>query len=151
MYNRRKINELLKIEFNKAKRYGVDFCVAIMDIDFFKSVNDEHGHSCGDNVLKQFSELVKNSIRDTDIFGRWGGEEFILIFTHSNLENAFLKCEHLRETIENRKFDNINITCSIGLVAYNKSYGSVDDLLEKSDQALYKAKESGRNKVMVFK
>ncbi|SFV75647.1 diguanylate cyclase/phosphodiesterase (GGDEF & EAL domains) with PAS/PAC sensor(s) [hydrothermal vent metagenome] len=147
IYNRRKVSDLLENKFNEAKRYNEKFCVAIIDIDFFKKVNDTYGHNFGDDVLVEFTHIIKSSIRQTDIFGRWGGEEFLLVMFYTDIENAYKKCNKIREVIEESQIKGKKITCSIGVACYEESIKSTTELISRADKALYKAKEIGRNRV----
>ncbi|MCW9027143.1 MAG: diguanylate cyclase [Thiovulaceae bacterium] len=146
IYNR---NMFLRIMKDKIKQRvfankGLSLCV--LDIDHFKDVNDTYGHLVGDNVLKHLVRLIEGHIRTDDLFARWGGEEFILVFDFK-LAEAYNKVEYLRELIEKENFDVVgNITCSFGVSEYK--YGdSIDGLINVADKALYEAKNSGRNKV----
>ena len=127
------------------------------DIDFFKSVNDTYGHAAGDLVLKTVSRIIKLQLRDYDIAGRYGGEEFAVLLPFTKLEEAKMVAERLRKAVENKKIDiskintespqkNISVTISLGVAEYNNG-DSEDILLQNADKALYKAKESGRNRV----
>ncbi|SFV59535.1 diguanylate cyclase/phosphodiesterase (GGDEF & EAL domains) with PAS/PAC sensor(s) [hydrothermal vent metagenome] len=147
IYNRRKISKLLEIEFKRSKRYKVGFCLAIVDIDYFKKINDTYGHNTGDEVLVGFTNIIKSSIRETDIFGRWGGEEFVIIFTHSTMQESYSKCEKIRQKIQESNFEGVHITCSIGIACYNDTIENTHELIAQADKALYKAKEMGRNMV----
>ena len=124
--------------------------VVVLDIDDFKRVNDSYGHQVGDDVLKEFAQLIQNSIRGNDIFARWGGEEFLLLFEHTNLVNALKKIENVRETIDKFIFSHIgHMTSSFG-VAEKKETDDINSLLQRADRALYEAKDKGKNCV-VFK
>jgi len=150
IYNRRYINDLLEIELKEAKRYDKDLSVAIIDIDYFKHINDKYGHNTGDYVLKKFTQLIEQNIRETDLFGRWGGEEFIIIFTNTTLEVAYEKCLKLKNIVQNYNFAIVkSLTCSIGVANFSQN-DKVFDLVEKADKALYRAKQTGRNKVIKF-
>ena len=127
------------------------------DIDFFKSVNDTYGHAAGDLVLKTVSRIIKLQLRDYDIAGRYGGEEFAVLLPFTKLEEAKMVAERLRKAVENKKIDiskintespqkNISVTISLGVAEYNNG-DSEDTLLQNANKALYKAKESGRNRV----
>lgn len=147
IYNRSKFNELVTEHYNLFNRYGDDLCLAIFDIDYFKQVNDLHGHIVGDETLIKFSKVINDSIRVTDIFARWGGEEFTLLMPKTNIKNAFYVVDNLRKLIENTEFKTIgNKTCSIGVTQFKKG-DTIDQALLRADEALYEAKESGRNKV----
>lgn len=143
-----------KIYFNKQleemiknKKEGT---VVVIDIDDFKNVNDTHGHLIGDDVLKEFATLIKNNIRENDIFARWGGEEFLLLLEGTALKNTITKIEKLRKIIDNHTFDSIgNLTASFG-IAKKEENDDLHSLLQRADKALYEAKTSGKNK-LVFK
>ena len=150
VYNRRYISELSSKEIKEANRYKKDLSLAILDIDYFKKINDTYGHNIGDLVLKKFSKIICKSIRDSDLFGRWGGEEFLIVFTNTSIEKAYKKCLMIKELIENEKFETVNkVTCSIGLASINKD-DKLDKIVDRADKALYEAKESGRNKVVKY-
>ena len=130
------------------------------DIDFFKSVNDTYGHAAGDLVLKTVSRIIKLQLRDYDIAGRYGGEEFAILLPFTKLEEAKMVAERLRKAVENKKIDiskintessekNISVTISLGVAEYSKE-DSEETLLQNADKALYKAKENGRNRVEIY-
>lgn len=158
--NRRQLEERIKQEVSSAKRQNRNLCAIMTDIDFFKSVNDTYGHACGDLVLKTVSRVIKLQLRDYDIAGRYGGEEFSIILPYTKLAEAKMVAERLRRAVENTKIDvskvnsdvsekNIGVTISLGIAEYTDG----DDektILQKADKALYKAKESGRNKAEVY-
>lgn len=147
IYNRAKFNEILADDIQKAKDSGIQFSLVILDIDKFKNVNDTFGHLVGDKVLVTLSSIMRNSVRASDIFARWGGEEFVLILANSSLENAVKIAENLRKKIEVAHFEEANrVTCSFGVTSYVEG-DTAEMLIEKADRALYKAKESGRNRV----
>ncbi len=148
LYNRRKFNSFLEYEISKANRYKEQqLSILLVDIDYFKNVNDTFGHLVGDNILQEISKILTICSRDSDVVARWGGEEFILMLPQTNIEQAFFVAEKLRATIEKHKFDDVkHITCSIGVCQFHKS-DNKDSLFKKVDQALYKAKNSGRNRV----
>lgn len=146
--NRRQIDQLLYQKVEKSKQKGFTFSVILFDIDFFKKVNDKHGHDAGDCVLKELAGVVKENIRDTDHFGRWGGEEFIILVSREDLLEAELLSERVRQKIEDYRFKHgEKITCSFGVVELLPGE-SVNQLLKRADQALYKAKEHGRNTII---
>jgi len=120
----------------------------MFDIDFFKKVNDTYGHDVGDEVLKKFSSIVSQSIRDTDTFGRWGGEEFLFIAPNENLEGAMFLAEKIRQNVANFNFETPQqITISIGLTICDGD-AEKEKLLKNVDEALYEAKTQGRNRVI---
>jgi polar amino acid transport system substrate-binding protein len=148
IYNRRKIDEVLSKEFERVSRTGVVFSLAMVDIDYFKSVNDNFGHQVGDSVISDISKLIKNTIRKVDIVGRWGGEEFLIICPHTQNYGMKIGVEKIRKNIEEHHFDNVgNRTVSIGVSSY-KTGDTIDSLLKRADDALYRAKRTGRNRVV---
>ena len=148
IFNRIKIDDLLKEQIEISKRYNRNLSIIFFDIDHFKRVNDTYGHKTGDYVLKEIANLVSSNIRKSDFFGRWGGEEFLIILPETSLEEAYNVAEKLRKIIENHSFKDVGqITCSFGVVDYKKDE-TVTELIERVDKLLYKAKENGRNKVM---
>ena len=158
--NRRQLEERIKQEVSSAKRQKRNLCAIMTDIDFFKSVNDSYGHAAGDLVLKTVSQVIKQQLRDYDIAGRYGGEEFSIILPYTKLPEARMVAERLRKAVENTKIDiskvnsdvsdkDISVTISLGIT----EYGDGDDektILQKADKALYKAKESGRNRAEIY-
>jgi diguanylate cyclase (GGDEF)-like protein len=147
VYNRSKFNDVFDLTLQTAVSNDHPLCFAIMDIDFFKKVNDNYGHVTGDETLITFAKAIQEKVRSTDTFARWGGEEFVLSLPGTSVENAFKVVDSLREVIEQTTFKEIgNITCSVGLTQL-KEGDTVEDILKRSDEALYDAKESGRNKV----
>ena len=130
------------------------------DIDFFKSVNDTYGHAVGDLVLKTVARVIKLQLRDYDIAGRYGGEEFVIMLPYTRLEEAKIVAERLRKAVENTQIDitkvnpdakdkKINVTISLGVYEYHKE-DYEKTLIRNADKALYIAKETGRNKVAVI-
>ncbi|MGJ0302408.1 diguanylate cyclase [Aliarcobacter cryaerophilus] len=150
LYNRFKIDKELILEKEKIDRNSSYSCsLMLLDIDYFKSINDTLGHLVGDLVLKDISNLLKNNLRKTDIIGRWGGEEFLIILPFTSKDIAKKIAENLRALIEENNFSykmNRKITISIGVTEFSKSK-SVEDTLLLVDNLLYKAKENGRNRV----
>jgi diguanylate cyclase (GGDEF)-like protein/PAS domain S-box-containing protein len=147
LFNRRKIDEVL-LENEPVQTRNRLLSVIMLDIDYFKKVNDEHGHLVGDEVLVSVGQLLTDGIRQTDILGRWGGEEFIIICPDTDLSGARQLAEKLRIKISNHIFNEVGQkTCSFG-VAQLKADETVDDVLSRSDSALYLAKEMGRNRVV---
>ncbi len=147
IYNRRYYENQIEVEMKNAKRYHYDLSVVMIDIDFFKKINDEHGHSVGDEVLVHSAKLIENALRKGDAVCRIGGEEFMIILPHTKREDAQKIAEKLRVLIENDR-EVIPVTMSFGVAQY--IHGEEKDYLYKRvDIALYKAKENGRNRVEV--
>lgn len=158
-YNRRQLEERIKQETAKAKRQKTPLCAIMIDIDFFKRINDVYGHAAGDLVLKTVSRTMRSQLREYDVAGRYGGEEFAILLPFTRMEEAVMVAERLRQAVENKKIDLskinhespnkiINVTISLGIYEFKQS-DSADDLLKNADKALYEAKETGRNKVIV--
>ncbi|MBL8102625.1 MAG: diguanylate cyclase [Anaerolineales bacterium] len=152
IYNRRGLLQLGEFELLRARRIERPFCAMIFDIDHFKRVNDHYGHKIGDQVLHSLAERCKKTLRSIDLIGRYGGEEFVILLPETNLESARRVAERLRQFIMNEPFPTdagaLRITVSIGL-AEAKDTDSLHTLIEHADVALYKAKEAGRNRVML--
>ncbi len=148
IYNRQKIDEVLENICGYSSRRNEHAGVILFDIDHFKNINDTYGHDMGDEVLKSIARLVKNNIREEDIFGRWGGEEFILILRHTDLQNSVTKAQILRETIASMYLPDIPaVTASFGVTEVVAD-DTPQRLLKRIDIALYKAKNEGRNRVV---
>lgn len=146
LYNHRYIIDSLVERISESKRYKQSLTVAMLDIDFFKKVNDAHGHLFGDFVLIRISTIIEESIRKTDIAGRYGGEEYLIIFTNTDKKSAFNTMERIRKSVENEKWDkkDLKVTISGGLSELKDEDHS--KLIKKADEMLYRAKENGRNR-----
>ncbi len=149
LYNRRYILERIEEKLPEIKRHHLDCCFVIMDIDYFKDVNDHYGHVAGDDVLKVVSQMLVNGVRQGDIVARYGGEEFLIFLPMTELESAEVLVERLRLTLEQyqHKIDNetVTVTASFG-IAQHEINDSADRTIARADKALYQAKESGRNR-----
>jgi len=147
IHNRYSIMKILDTEVDRAKRYGNPLSVFMYDIDHFKRLNDTHGYRAGDDILYNLTKVVKDSLRDIDIVGRYGGEEFLVIMPSTILSDAIDVAQRVCETVSNHKFSQIKqLTISIGLVELGKDE-TMDTLFTRADRLLYKSKESGRNRV----
>ncbi|KEA62235.1 diguanylate cyclase [Marinobacterium lacunae] len=145
--NRKKFEEELVKEKSRSDRYNHSLSLAIFDIDFFKRINDSFGHKVGDRVLNKLARFVAENIRDIDVFARWGGEEFVLIFPGIAIDGAVSCAEKLRSMISQHEIEpGLYVTCSFGVTEYRKGE-SIDDLFTTIDNALYEAKHAGRNRV----
>ncbi len=151
--NRRSLMGILSQEVERAVRYKLPLCVAMLDLDNFKQVNDRFGHLVGDTVLKRFSLLAHESLRVSDCFGRFGGEEFFVILPHCTESNAVKIMERYRMAVQEYAWPEIvpdlSVSVSIGVAVF-KPGGSIDLLLSQADAALYDAKHSGRNQTCRF-
>ncbi len=161
LYNRRYFYDQVELALAQTKRYGQPLCILMLDLDHFKSVNDQYGHGFGDAVLAKVSSALKQEVRDTDILVRFGGEEFVIIFNNTNCNNGQLFAERIRATIGSLVWDEKQgfiQTVSIGLHCLNSagcnidsaSQLYIDQLIHYADTALYLAKVQGRNKVILF-
>lgn len=152
LYNRRHLDSNLEREFLRAKRYKNDLSIAVIDIDFFKKVNDTYGHLCGDYVLKEVAYMILETLRKTDMVFRYGGEEFVAILTETPLDKAVIPLERLRHAVENYPFSyngtEFTVTISIGVSSAEKGFETASEFLDNADQALYYAKNNGRNSVI---
>lgn len=153
VYNRNTGINRLKEEILRANRTGNSLCIAMLDIDNFKSINDTYGHLIGDRVLNHVSTQIKNSLRGSDIVSRYGGEEFLIILPDTDEIRALMALERVRESIENKKIrvgnEKLDVTVSIGVT----EVGHDEDALEaiaRADMALYQAKKTGKNKVEII-
>jgi diguanylate cyclase (GGDEF)-like protein len=139
-------------EFKRASLFHTEFSLLMVDIDFFKHVNDSYGHAAGDAVLSRMGHLLKESFYETDVVGRYGGEEFIVLLPRAELEGVMRKAEALRRRLESETiqfgFEKIKITISIGVAHYPSSGRTAEELIGRADKALYQAKETGRNRVI---
>ncbi len=150
LFNRHTLNRKIGQELNKAERYGYSVCVAMVDIDFFKKINDDYGHLTGDKVLAESAYLIKKLFRGYDLIFRYGGEEFLIFLPNIQIDEASRKVEQLRYSCEYFSFsEQIQITFSIGYVVTNQ-VSSVEDLIKKADDALYIAKHTGRNNCVLW-
>lgn len=150
--NRRCFDNTLEKEFLRALRYNNKLTLVMFDIDHFKTVNDTYGHPCGDYILKEVANAALQTFRKTDTVFRFGGEEFVVILTETDIKQSEIPLERFRKTIEtldlNYQNQQINITVSIGACQLDQSIGNKEEFLQKADNALYDAKNSGRNKVV---
>ena len=148
VYNRRALMAALASERNRSERFAEPFALCIIDLDHFKAINDAGGHLCGDEVLRRFATTLGSVVRVTDVFGRYGGEEFLQVLTGTTLDGALVHAERIRILAEQIDLvglpDGIRVTVSVG-VAEHTPGESVTETLERADAALYLAKRSGRN------
>ncbi len=151
--NRRCFDATFEKEFLRASRYKNKLTLVMFDIDYFKSVNDTYGHQCGDYILKQISNAALQTFRKTDTVFRYGGEEFVVILTETDINQAIIPLERFRKTVQtlalNYQGQDVNVTVSIGACQLTSEMSSKEDFLQKTDEALYEAKNSGRNKTVL--
>lgn len=148
LYNRRKSDEILSYEMDRYKRTKQSFGIILLDIDFFKKVNDTYGHSVGDEVLIEIATLLKNYVRKMDKVFRWGGEEFLIFCPETNVDGTFHLAESIRSVVEQHIFHIANkLTISLGVAAIEED-DTLNMILKRADKYLYKAKNLGRNNVV---
>ncbi len=158
VFRREKITELLAKELHRANRYRRPLAVAMVDLDHFKKINDTYGHLVGDGVLKWVAHLMKKTIRKTDYIGRYGGEEFLLVFPETALKGALVVAEKVRSVVESNPYitpegEEIKVTISIGVAVANRDpskrdfLDTIDSIVTRADKGLYRSKREGRNKV----
>jgi diguanylate cyclase (GGDEF)-like protein len=155
LFNHRYFYERLTQEFAKAVRYNLNLSCIIVDLDHFKKINDTYGHLQGDVILKNFSDILRTSIRQTDIAARYGGEEFSILLPHTDITGAFLEAERIRTYVSAKEFyysdQLIRITVSLGIAYYpHEKVKGPADLVKNADIALYEAKRLGRNQTVIF-
>ncbi|MCT7630909.1 diguanylate cyclase [Aliarcobacter butzleri] len=152
LYNRVKLDKSLQEEMNRSLRYNTNFSIILLDIDYFKKVNDNFGHQVGDEVLIESAQVLSKNIRNVDILGRWGGEEFLVICPETKIEDAIKVASHIKEAIKLHKFTTYpnTVTMSLGVASFNKDIKNVDNIILNADKALYQAKEEGRDRVIAF-
>lgn len=149
-FNRRRIDEVLKLECLRTKRYETPFSIILFDIDDFKVINDTYGHNSGDKVLRVLAKNVASAIRNTDYFGRWGGEEFIIVLPQTVQTQAMELAEKLRKVVESLTFEFVErVTCSFGVTQCQPD-DAIDISIQHADLALYEAKSKGKNCVKAW-
>jgi len=152
LYNGRYLNVVLDREMKRSERYRNFFCVLFMDIDFFKRVNDGHGHLVGSRVLVEVGSVLRTCVRETDTVVRYGGDEFVVLLVETNAEEAMFVAERMRKMVESERFVrdlglDVRLTISIGIAAFPEHATTKQHLLNLADQAMYRGKESTRNAV----
>lgn len=156
LYNTRYLYHRLEEEFSRSHRYNIPLTCLMVDIDLFKRVNDAYGHKTGDQVLKEFAQLLKKNIRKSDILARYGGEEFIILLPNTSKKGSVSEAERLRLCVKNRKFKSLKgkqaISVSVGAATYpHKDISTSDDLITCADTAMFEAKSKGRGRVAIYK
>lgn len=154
LFNHRYAKERLEAEFDRSKRFGRDLSVLFMDLDNFKFYNDTHGHQAGDDVLQMLAALMTDAVRDSDTLARWGGEEFIVIAPETGEEEGCELAERVREAVAKHSFPNGEnqplgiVSLSVGIASRSDSIESYEQLVGFADDAVYAAKDSGRNRTV---
>ena len=151
LFNRRKFSELLKYELEKERRYGSGLFLMDCTIDDFKSINNTFGNNVGDAVLKQFSSLIQDAIRTTDIVARWSGDKFVFLFTNTDVNLASTVANKVRSIIELYQFPKVGrLTASFGVAVYSSGKDNEETLMLRAEKALHAARQSGSNKVEIY-
>jgi len=156
LLNRRALNDMLQHEIERASRYEKDLSMIICDVDLFKHINDTYGHTTGDRALTAVSEVLRQALRKSDILGRYGGDEFMIILPETSLTGAQSLAEKVRAAVEGLNLElpgnkRIGLTISIGVASCCMTEDNLDTLVSLADAALYRSKESGRNKISTMK
>lgn len=155
LFNRNHWQHCIEAEFKRYNRSQNASSLVMLDIDHFKAVNDNYGHLVGDDVIRHLAKLIREQVRETDVTGRYGGEEFVILLADTHLDDGVVFAERLRKTVEESVviYNDIEIkyTISIGIAEVSPSFRSVSHWLEHVDNALYKSKEGGRNRVSCHK
>ena len=147
IYNRRKFLEKLQEKILEAKRYKISMELLFIDIDHFKLVNDTYGHETGDNVLLEFTGIITGMTRQSDVFARLGGEEFVVLVQRNDNNTGRFLAEKIRSSVEQHSFQQVGtITCSIGVAQHNET-DTTESIIKRADDAMYAAKQAGRNRV----
>lgn len=154
LLNRKAWEESLENEYIRESRYHETCCLLIFDIDHFKKINDGFGHPAGDEVIRKTAEIVNKSIRRSDVAGRYGGEEYVILLPHTSADSAQVLAERIRKKIENQPVfygsKEISYTISIGLADFDNTLSSPTHWIDCADQALYQAKQGGRNQICTY-
>jgi len=152
LFNHRRIDELLREEMRRAQRYNRPLSVLMLDLDSFKSVNDNFGHVKGDLMLKTVARVIRTGVRTVDRVGRYGGEEFIVVMPETHKDDAYLLAERMRAAVEEKGYivvagEEIHRTVSVGVASYPEDGLNPQEVIERADEALYRSKDAGRNRV----
>ena len=154
VFTRRYCLEVLNEEMKRSQKFKYDFSILMADIDHFKEYNDRYGHLVGDVILREISRVTKESMRQIDSIGRYGGEEFLIILAETDKEQAKFAAERIRQAVETKHIkaydEELKLTISIGIATFPEDAKDTDELIEKADSALYQAKQTGRNKVCIY-
>jgi diguanylate cyclase (GGDEF)-like protein len=154
LLNMRAFNNVLEKEIARVTRYAQPFTVIMIDVDGLKSVNDQYGHTTGSRLITTIAQSIKDSVRTTDVLARYGGDEFVVLMTHTSTEHARMAAERIRAAIHNTAFDmkgnRISTTVSIGIASFPEGVAEAAEVLDKADIALYKSKQSGRDRVTYY-
>lgn len=153
-FNRREFSALAEREAKRSRRYDRPLSIMMLDLDHFKELNDNHGHAAGDKALQRFTTICCNALRNIDIFGRWGGEEFVALLPETNAENAAVIAERLRKLVSETEIEfngeKLKFTVSIGVAQFKPNEYALENPLARADAAVYDAKKAGRNNIAIY-
>jgi diguanylate cyclase (GGDEF)-like protein len=154
LLNMRAFNNIMDKEVARVTRYTHPFTVVMIDVDGLKSINDQYGHTTGSRLITTIAQSIKDSVRTTDVLARYGGDEFVVLMTHTSTEHARMAAERIRTAIHNTSFDmksnRISTTVSVGIASFPDGVADATEVLDKADIALYKSKQSGRDRVTYY-
>ena len=154
LYNRRYLMENIEREFQRSQRYEKELSLVMIDIDFFKKINDKYGHQAGDFILKQVTQIIKRELRKTDLIFRYGGEEVLALMPETEKDKALLPLEKIRKQIESQEFlyneIPIKVTVSMGITDTSENIETLEKFIEQADKAMYQAKNNGRNRIEIL-
>jgi len=154
VFSRRYCLERFREEIERSKKFKHNFSFMMIDVDYFKNYNDKYGHLVGDAVLREVATTIKENIRQIDLVGRYGGEEFTVVLIESGKEQSKFVAERIRKAVEQKRIkvydEDLRVTISIGVTTFPEDAGQAQSIIDKADQALYRAKEAGRNKVCLY-
>jgi diguanylate cyclase (GGDEF)-like protein len=154
LLNMRAFNLVLEKEIARVKRHAQPFTIIMVDVDGLKGINDQHGHTTGSRLIKTIAQSIKDCVRSADVLARYGGDEFVIMMSHTSTGHASTAAERIRAAINNTSFDmngvRISSTVSIGIASFPECVEDAADVLDKADIALYKSKQGGRNKVTYY-
>ncbi|MFN3580312.1 MAG: GGDEF domain-containing protein [Pseudomonas sp.] len=152
LFNRRQYEMLFRREQERVRRHGCELSLCVVDLDHFKQINDQYGHDLGDQVLRQVAKLFVDTLRHSDIVGRFGGEEFILLLPDTALESALLVIGRLREKLQEEVVESegeqVSLTATFAVTQVTNEDVTIEDVIRRADKALYQGKAAGRNRVM---
>ena len=154
LLNMRAFNRILEKEIARVTRYAHPFTVIMIDVDGLKGINDQYGHTTGSRLITTIAQSIKDSVRNTDVLARYGGDEFVVLMSHTSTDHAHMAAERIRTAIHNTAFDmkgnRISTTVSVGIASFPDGVTEATEVLDKADIALYKSKQSGRDRVTYY-
>ena len=154
LFNVRYFREALDAELERTRRTGLPTSLMMVDLDHFKQLNDNYGHASGDKALQVFTNICTGMLRNVDVFGRWGGEEFVILLPETDAEGAAIMAERLRKLTEEQELEchgqKYNMTVSIGVAQFHDNEVSMEGPIDRADKAVYEAKRAGRNTIAVY-